>query len=171
MDAQGKPIFDASVSAIIDSMDRPTAFSRKQMQAETDANKPVPKPNLDAKRPQDVYTAEGLISERALRLVGIHEWQEAIEKKQSIQTPSRFVSNRVKRVVMSGDSTKIKMLKYLHLLISWKRDLIPNKRGGGYKLSPKPKDDALKDNDGLVRDAIKSKFAPEAYVLLSICTS
>ena len=136
--------------------------SRKTLQAETDANKPIPKPNLEATSPSEVYPTEVLIDKDTMKHVDASQWENSVRDKIDVQTPSRFVSNRLERTVKSKDQTKIKLLKYLLALIQWKQSLGRDKKG---RLQlPRKGDDSkgkLNGVEPILLDKIRKKFAPD----------
>ena len=112
---------DPLASAIMDSMAASIADmpSRETMQAEATSNKPIPKPNLEAEKPAEVYTLDDLVGLQALRSMQVKEWIDKENDGEEITTRSRFVSARIVRIVRAEEVKELKALKYLLLLIEW----------------------------------------------------
>ncbi|KAI4252708.1 MAG: hypothetical protein LQ352_004129 [Teloschistes flavicans] len=124
-------ILDPIASAIVSSMATTTSMpSREDLQVAADESKPRPKPNFAAETPADIYSIDQLVGPGILRQMTVKEWQDAVESKEDILTKSRFVSQRIQSVVLSGDVRRMKTLKYLLLLLEWHGALVPaGKRG------------------------------------------
>jgi DNA-directed RNA polymerase I subunit RPA49 len=106
------------------------AAKTNNLQAEVQAAKPLPTPDLSASHPSDVYPLETLVpnGHSTLRqLTQIEEWQEQAEQGLAISTVSRFVSNRIGPVVQSGNITQLQVLRLIQLLVEFGRCL---KSGG-----------------------------------------
>lgn len=164
------------------------------VQAEVQAAKPLPTPNLTATHPADVYSLENLVpgGHSTLRqLTGIDEWTQQVEAGMSIVTGSRYVSNRVVAVVQSGNTTQTQVLRFIQLLLEFTRSLKSMGRdkgaGPGSKKLP-PREDLRKilsstsgaagakggkevdDSDiallpDSVVDAVRRRFAPQGGFL------
>lgn len=122
----GKPALDPLANAVISSMADTTASmpSREEMQAEIDSGKPRPRPNMHAETPADVYPVNQLVGgDHILRQIAVKEWIDKTEAGEDVQTRSRFVACRLKRIVQSGDVKKVRLLKYILLLIEWHKGL------------------------------------------------
>lgn len=101
------------------------------MQAEIDETKPRPKPNTQAETPAEVYPVEELVGGvEVLKAVGVKEWIDKVKAGEDVQTKSLFVARRLRATVQSGDVRKVKILKYLLLLVEWFKSLKPGARGG-----------------------------------------
>lgn len=113
--------------------------SRDEMQAQIDEGKPRPKPNLAAEIPGDVYPMEQLVGgERMLRAMAVKEWIDKVAAGEDVQTRSMFVARRIRHIVLAGDVKRIRILRFLLLLVEWSRAL---KEGGrGSKRVPKMED-------------------------------
>ncbi|KAJ5442108.1 hypothetical protein N7491_000102 [Penicillium cf. griseofulvum] len=179
-------------AALISSMPTDTASGLAKalaMQAEVQAAKPLPTPNLAVSHPSDVYTIETLVpgSHTTLsQLNGVDEWKTQVEAGLGVTTVSRYVSNRVGAVVNSDNTTHLQVLRFIQLLIEFGRCLKnagANAKGGGpgsKRLPPredlrrilsnttgaamaKPKPGAAEPTDLLpesVIDAVRRRFAP-----------
>ena len=115
------PALDPLASAVMDSMAASIADmpSRETMQAEATSNKPIPKPNLKAETPAEVYTLDDLVGLKTLRSMQVKEWIDKENAGEEITTRSRFVSARIVRMVKAEEVKELKALKYLLLLIEW----------------------------------------------------
>ena len=106
------------------------------VQAQVQAAKPIPKANLSATHPVDVYPIETLVphGHGTLRqLPGVTEWIETIHAGQAVTTTARYVSRRVEAVVKSGNTTQIQLLRFILLLLEFARSL---RSGGGPSSAP-----------------------------------
>ncbi|KAJ5689585.1 hypothetical protein N7462_003977 [Penicillium macrosclerotiorum] len=161
------------------------------VQAEVQAAKPLPTPDLTAAHPSDVYSIETLVpgGHSTLRqLTGVDEWKQQVEAGVSVITGSRYVSNRVVAVGQSGNSTHIQVLRFIQLLLEFARSLkgMGNKGSGpgSKKLPPREdlrkilsstsgvsksgKDDSESSTELLpdsVVDAVRRRFAPSGGFL------
>ena len=155
------PLKDALTSAILDNMNASAAGmpTREERQAAVDEAKPRPQPNTAAEKPEDVYPLEQLVPEDLSRSLEVKPWIEIAERNESITTHSRYVSHRVHAVALKKDIKKLKTLRYILALITFKAACAPNRKGG-LKLP--------KERDGLktrveasqpVLDAIRQRFS------------
>ncbi|PNS15619.1 DNA-directed RNA polymerase I subunit rpa49 [Sphaceloma murrayae] len=92
---------------------------RSQREDEILKSKPIPRPNLDAKQPQDVYPISILIHPGDLRSIAVKDWQDSVKAGTSVELKSRFVANRLAHVAAKGNVQMLKALKYLLLLIEF----------------------------------------------------
>lgn len=132
---------DPLASAVVSSMAPFTSSmpTREQMQAEIDENKPIPKPNLAAETPAEVYPVEQLVGgTNVLRHMNVQELMEKVKAGEDVQTKSLFVSRRLRGVVQSDDVKRVRMLRYLLLLLEWYKGLKMGSKGA--KKVPKDED-------------------------------
>ncbi len=123
---------DPLASAVVSSMAQFTSSmpTREQMQADIDENKPIPKPNLAAETPAEVYPVEQLVGGTdILKNMHVQQLIKRMKAGEDIQTRSLFVSNRLRAVVQSDDVKRVKTLRYLQLLLEWHKGLKPGSRG------------------------------------------
>ncbi|KAJ6072370.1 hypothetical protein N7467_010455 [Penicillium canescens] len=129
-----------SGAALISTLPADTASGLAKanaVQAEVQAAKPLPTPNLNVSHPSDVYTIDTLVpgGPSTLRaLNGVDEWKSQVEAGLGVTTVSRFVSNRVGPVVNSDNTTHLQVLRFIQLLIEFGRSLKgmgANAKGGG----------------------------------------
>ncbi|EFR00672.1 hypothetical protein MGYG_03677 [Nannizzia gypsea CBS 118893] len=108
------------------------AAAEKSAQAEIQASKPLPQPNLSATQPAEVYSIESLVPNGlpTLRKVPVKDWQAAVAASEGITTSSRFVANRVEAAVQSGDKTLVQLLRFILILIELSRSLKRSSGGG-----------------------------------------
>ena len=119
-----KPTLDPLASAVVSSMPPASSMAtREELQAEIDANKPRPKANLSAEKPADAYPIEELAGVHTLKIIGVKDWMDRVKANEDIQTKSMFVARRLKREVEGGDVKRIKVLKYILLLVEWFKGL------------------------------------------------
>lgn len=102
----------------------------QELQAQVQANKPIPTPNLSATHPSEVYTLESLVAGgiSTLNQMPIQEWQDAVNAGEAITSTSRYVAHRVDPVVKSTNVTHLQVLRYILTLIELTRNI---KRGKG----------------------------------------
>ncbi|KAK2766042.1 DNA-directed RNA polymerase I subunit rpa49 [Arachnomyces sp. PD_36] len=121
----GEP--DASATAVLDTIktDDPDHLSRADLQEIAQAAKPIPKPNLDATHPSEVYPLETLVPGglSALHQIPVEEWRKAVKDGVSINTISRYVSSRVEPIIESGDATHLQILRLILILLVLSRSL------------------------------------------------
>ncbi|CAG7931531.1 unnamed protein product [Penicillium olsonii] len=172
-----------AAAALISSMPANTTSGRAKelaVQAEVQAAKPLPTPDLSASHPSDVYKIETLVpgSHTTLsQLNGVEEWKSQVEAGLGITTVSRYVSSRVGPVVHSDNPTHLQVLRFIQLLIEFGRCLKNGGKGGGPGTKRLPPRDELRrilsnttgsaaksDPADLlpesVIDAVRRRFAP-----------
>ena len=103
-----------NIAAYTDNM-----ATSEELQAASDVAKPRPKSNPKAEKPQDVYPLDMLVDTEEMKVLPVREWQEAASTKNDITTKSLFVSRRVQKIASSGDMKKLKILRYLLLLLDF----------------------------------------------------
>ncbi|KAJ5647487.1 hypothetical protein N7490_003859 [Penicillium lividum] len=174
-------------AALISSLPADVASGKAKalnVQAEVQAAKPLPTPNLTAAHPLDFYPIETLVpgGQSTLRqLTGIEEWKQQVEAGLAITTGSRYVASRVEAVVLSGNQEKLQVLRFIQLLLEFARALKSGRSaagaGRGSKKLP-PRDELRKilsstsgvktdEEDSSVEllpdsvlDALRRRFAP-----------
>lgn len=133
---------DPLAAAVVSSMAHYTSSmpTREQMQADIDENKPIPKPNLAAETPAQVYPVEQLVGGiNVLKSINVQALMDKVKAGEDVQTRSLFVSNRLRAVVQSGDVKRVRTLRYLLLLLDWRRGL----KVGVKKVKRVPKDEDM----------------------------
>jgi DNA-directed RNA polymerase I subunit RPA49 len=138
--------------------------SRKDMQNEVDQAKPIPKPNLQAETPAEVYPLERLVGLPALGSLPVRDWIDKVEAGEEIKTKSRFVSSRIVQVVRRGDVKMLKALKYLLLLLEWYICLKATSRGGKKILGKEDIAKAITWAGNDLLEGVKKRFGDETYV-------
>ncbi|KOC07682.1 hypothetical protein AFLA70_15g004701 [Aspergillus flavus AF70] len=175
----------AAESAILSSMplDSATDIATKTaaVQAQVQANKPLPQANLAASHPSDVYPIDVLVPgglSTLQQLPGTNEWQETVNSGEAVATTSRYVSRRVEAVVNSTNATQLQVLRFIFLLLELARALRSGKDSkssgpGSKRLPPRDelrrilssptgaKTDSAETLPDPVIDAIRRKFAPQ----------
>ncbi|RAK70865.1 DNA-directed RNA polymerase I subunit RPA49 [Aspergillus fijiensis CBS 313.89] len=182
----------AAESAILSSM--PTegvsdiAAKQAQVQAQVQANKPIPTPHLDASHPAEVYPLAELVpnGESTLRqLPGVQDWIATANAGEPVVTTSRYVSRRVDAVIQSGNTTHLQILRFILLLLELNRHLKRDPKGAGpgsKRLPPRdelrtilaggtsPSTTSTSTSESLadpIIDAVRRRFAPGAGGSLS----
>lgn len=148
--------------------DAKSTLTRENMQNEAEQAKPIPKPNRNAEAPADVYPIEQLVGVLALRKLQVQDWIEKVEAGEEISTKSKFVSDRIIKVVKKGNEELLKALKYLLLLLEWYLCLKVVKRGS--RRVPKREDEAKAiewASSDLLEDLSK-RFSEESYVQIDL---
>ena len=159
----GRAALNPSAAAIVRSMSRETCTiaTREELQAAVDEAKPRPQANLQARTPADVYPIETLIGEDVFRDLKVKHWQDAAK----IQTTSLYVGKRFMKVLGSGDVKKLKVLRYMLLLIDWYK---ASKLGYHGVRKLQKRDEVRKavgmDVEGWIIHAVNKKFAPDLFV-------
>ena len=122
---------DAAGAALLDSMNVTTAntATREELQARSDEAKPRPKANLKAQKVEEVYPVETLVGTETMPQIMVKEWVDAAESKRVVTTKSRYVSQRLQKIATSGNVRKLKILRYLLLLLDFWSVLKPTGKG------------------------------------------
>lgn len=156
----GPSLSDPVNAALLESMNVSAAgtATREQLQAASEESKPRPKANLQAETPEDVYPVEVLIGTDTLKIIMVKEWEDAVRALEPVTTKSRFVSQRLNKVAASGDIKKLKILRYLLLLLDFLFALKP--AGKGSRKLPERDDlrKATNVQDFLI-DTVRKRFA------------
>lgn len=153
-----------SAAAVIKSMAEGAANapSKEALQAVIDNAKPRPKHNINATRPEDVYTIDELVGDDVMRLVKVKPWFDAIEEKKEVKTMSRFVSHRLKSLVEDDDVKRTKVLKYLLILMQFFLALKKGHRGAGKKVPKRDELLTIIDVDPVLLDTIRKTFTGDS---------
>lgn len=156
---------DPIAAAVLNSMSASTDTmpSRDALNAAVDEAKPRPKANLNATTPAEVYPLNTLISSQDMGALPVKEWQDAANAGTAIETTSRFVSKRLHALASGDDVRKLKVLRYIYMLLEFYHSL----KGGGRmpKKIPQREDlnNRLKVQDSLI-DGIRRKFTSQGCV-------
>ena len=173
--AENGRTLDPLTSALVSSMAQHTSSmpTREQMQADIDQNKPIPKPNIAAELPGEVYPIEQLVGgTNVLRNMNVQELMNKVNAGEDVRTKSLFVSNRLRAVVQSDDVKRVKTLRYLLLLVEWYKGL----RVGPKRVKKVPKEESWMEQYGseVVR-GVGRRFAEQGSALLmfyhSMCSA
>ena len=130
------------------------------------ASKPIPRPNLEANKIEEVYTIATLVPAGDMRTLAVKEWQDAVRSGEEVKLSSRFVASRLQSVVGREDVQALKALKYLLLLLEF-NSALAGTRSGGKKV---PIKDKLREKlsgwpDSLIEN-VRRRFADGGYVLI-----
>jgi DNA-directed RNA polymerase I subunit RPA49 len=107
------------------------------VQAEVQAAKPLPQPDLTAAHPADVYSLETLVPggiSTLRQLNGVDEWKQQVDSGLQVTTASRFVANRVVAVASADNATQLQVLRLIQMLLEFEHSL--KKMGGGKGAGP-----------------------------------
>jgi DNA-directed RNA polymerase I subunit RPA49 len=154
---------DIASEALLESIAKTVASmpTVAAMNAAAEDQKPKPKADLSARRPDLVYPVESLIAPEVIQSINVQDWVDAVNNKTPPLLASRFVQNRLTDFVISRAVTRIKVLRYMLHVIGFFHAL---KSVGKSKRIP-PKAELLskmKAPEFLV-EAIKKKFGREKY--------
>ncbi|KAI9661990.1 MAG: DNA-directed RNA polymerase I subunit rpa49 [Alyxoria varia] len=106
------------------------APTRADVQAEADAAKPRPPHNPSATTLEDAYNVSDIVGQDILEKVKVKPWVDAVEAGESIQTSSIYASHRIQDLVFDHEIKKLKVIKYILLLMElWKAGK-PGRDGG-----------------------------------------
>jgi DNA-directed RNA polymerase I subunit RPA49 len=117
-----------------------TMASREALEAMTNAARPVPPANDETDDIHEVYDPNVIIGKDILAEVPIRDWQEAARKSEDVLVISRFVAKRINKLATnSGTEDRLRLLRYLYLLIQFYTDTKPGmgKLGGSRKIPPR----------------------------------
>ena len=121
-----------SQSAILNSVavSSQGAPTRADIQADADAAKPRPLHNPSASTFEHAYNIVDIVGEDILQKVKVRPWVDAIEAGEDVQTSSMFVSHRIKDIISDHEIRKLKITKYILVLIELWRASKPGRDGG-----------------------------------------
>jgi DNA-directed RNA polymerase I subunit RPA49 len=148
---------DAASEALLESIAKNVANmpSVAAMNAAAEQEKPKPKADLSAQRPDLVYPIESLIAPETLHSINVEDWIQTVKKKEFPTISSRYVQHRLTSFVIGGDLTKIRVLRYMLHVITFSHAL----KGGRVKRIPqKPELMSKMKAPELLVDAIRKKF-------------
>ncbi|KAH8702564.1 RNA polymerase I associated factor, A49-like protein [Talaromyces proteolyticus] len=168
-------------SAILSSMPSEAIASATtkdaDMQAQIQANKPIPAANLAASHPSDVYTIDALVPGglSTLHQLPVQEWQEEVEAGNAVTSTSRYVAHRIDAVVHSANTTHLQLLRFILVLLELGRCLKQGKKTDphGSKRLPLRQDLKRLLSGGTsaeaqlpdpVIEAVRRKFAPQGFM-------
>ncbi|EOD46513.1 putative a49-like rna polymerase i associated factor protein [Neofusicoccum parvum UCRNP2] len=153
-------VADPVAKAVLESMADATADmpTRDSLQAAVDENKPRPRANLEATAPSEVYPPDVLIGSDNMRLIEVKSWIDMVAKNEDIKTSSMFVAHRVYDISRGKNVKKIKVLKYILLLIDFLAALKPA-RNGAKKLPQRADLETKTKTSGALLDGVRRKFA------------
>lgn len=127
-----------TLESLVESLDG--EMTQAVVQAAIDAARPRPKYNADAKRTEDVYTAEQLVGEDLMKELQVSDWIELINAEKAIPAPDGpqlqilFTLYRMTGLVQNENIAKLKVLKYLNYLLLFWQSLSRAPTGAGRKL-------------------------------------
>ncbi|KAI9729988.1 MAG: DNA-directed RNA polymerase I subunit rpa49 [Cirrosporium novae-zelandiae] len=168
--------------AILSSM--PTKVPTKESRAaDLDALRPIPAYNASTSDPKEVYPIASILPQVIATLIPTKDWVSLVASKTEIETPSRFVSRRIIEVVEGGDTTQIKLLRYIAILIAFHNALKGGTHQGASLKKRLPNPEALNrtlqpyiSDPTPILHILKNTFAPpsqtpgmlspQSYILL-----
>ncbi|KAF2811577.1 uncharacterized protein BDZ99DRAFT_461604 [Mytilinidion resinicola] len=157
------PPSDTVAAAVLSAMEASTSNmpTKDEQTAAMEEGKPRPKANLDAKIPAEVYTISSLIGNEIMGLINVKDWVDAAEAKVPVKVNSRFVAKRIQTLAAGKDIKKLKVLRFILLLMMFKDQLRQRGGRGPYTIPFRDKfNEAMGGNAPLVQ-ALKRKFANE----------
>lgn len=134
-DRKGKSKITDVQSAILESVGEATAGAAvKASEQETSdallASKPIPRPNLNAEHPEQVYTFEALLGD-AQQYIKTRDWQDKVQAGEIDSVEFKGVLYPATRLQFAvDDARKLKALKYLTLLLEFHNCLSTGGRAG-----------------------------------------
>lgn len=156
---EGSVKADPLAAAVLESMAASAANvpTKAAVQAEIDDAKPRPKHNANAKKVEEVYEISSIVGDDIMREVKVKPWVDSVEAGIPVETLSRFVSRRLKGIVEAEDIKKLKVLRYMLLLIKFFHAL---KVGGRVKKVPQREELRAKlEVDNSLVETIRRRFS------------
>lgn len=149
---------DSAATAMLANMAEATASmaTKAELDASMNAAKPRPQANTETTDITKVYTVDTLIGKDTMAAMQVRTWQVAMRDGKNVQVASRFVANRLLK--FKDNVEKLKMLRYMLLLIDFFNNTTPGRDGRKLK---RP-DDLKLILDGQpesLLQSIKRKFA------------
>jgi DNA-directed RNA polymerase I subunit RPA49 len=136
-----------------------TMATREELAAAADSQKPIPRPNQDAKVIQDVYRPESFIGTSVLGTIDASDWLEAAQDGTAVHLTSRFVAAKLNAVALGVDAAaRLRLLRYLFYLITFHNK--SSTRGPKSRRAPPRR--AFQEEtqaEDVVVDQIRQKFA------------
>lgn len=143
-----------------------TSSPEKTTQAQIQAAKPLPQPNLAATHPSNVYPLESLVPGglSTLHSMPVRDWQTALSSGTPILTHSRFVSHRIEAIgaQSKSDKTPLQLLRFILVLLEFAGSLKPARGAGsgpGTKKIP-PREDLRRK----LAEAATPSFATDPFI-------
>ncbi|KAF2115076.1 DNA-directed RNA polymeras-like protein I 49 kDa polypeptide [Lophiotrema nucula] len=168
-DPSATPKNEAVASAVLDNMASTTSTmpTKDELAAAIDASKPRPPVNLNAAYASEVYPINTVIGPELMGVIAVKDWVEKTDKGESIELSSKFVAQRVVKLVRNKEITKLKALRFIQACINFNMALKGRAKGPRMvphkdKLVP-----AMGDAPAPVVDGIRRKFASENNDLTS----
>ena len=162
-DPKGRVVLDDTAAVVINTMGETTSLTtREALQDAIDESKPRPRPNLDAESQADVYRVQELAGNDILLRLNIKSLRNAVKNKQDVLTTSRYFSNRLNKVVLEGKDDSLRALRFLLVLVEWKKTFKPGRKGETWMLAKDAETESLiTDYDSILMTKIKRKFTPQ----------
>ena len=141
-----------TASAVMDSVDASMqdAPTEEALQAENEEAKPRPKHDSSAERVEDVYPISQVVGEDMMLSLKVKPWVEAIQNEENVQVPSRFVAHRMKALVQVDNIRKLKVAKYIYVLL----EVLKAGETKGKQGTRLPKREVLKEKLGVSDDVV-----------------
>jgi DNA-directed RNA polymerase I subunit RPA49 len=158
---------DAIQQAFLESIketagDMPT---RQDMAAAIEDSKPKPRANLDAAHPALVYPIDRLVGVQVLQSINVDDWLQKTKDQEEVMTHSRYVSKRLQSIAQSGDLSKLKVLRYMLMLIDFFQ-LLKTVRGRKTNAKQIPKVEVIKEKlnvSNQLIDGLIARFTDKRY--------
>lgn len=134
------------------------APTREMMQAANDETKPRPKINIDAKELEDAYHESEIFGDQVLAALKVKPWVDAVNEDQAVEVSSKYVAHRLATFVREDEIKRLKMLKYVLLLVNF---MAATQKGRVGKERRIPKRDELMEKLGeseSVVEIVKQRF-------------
>jgi DNA-directed RNA polymerase I subunit RPA49 len=158
------PPVDAAQQAVLDSLNLKTEgmATAEERQTEADRSKPRPNDNKNATTPAEVYPIERIVPTDDLALMKVADWQMAAKKAENVKLTKRYVAHRLQKAGTTRDTTNLKLLKYMNIMLTW-FDALESRRD----TKKVPFQDKLRekvDAPGAILGSLRKHFTDGQYV-------
>jgi len=149
-----------SARAVLESMamSASNAPTKDDLQSSIDDAKPRPKHNAQATKPDEVYEVRSIVGDELMKDLRVKPWVDAVEANEEVTTKSRYVSNRLRALCQDDEIVRLKVLRYMLLLLEF-FNALKTVRGGGRKLPDKGELEKAMGVEKHVVDTIRKRFA------------
>lgn len=168
---------DSTASAVLSTMGGAVAniASSDELRKRIDEAKPRPRANENAKDIKDVYTIDSLIGLETFKTIPVLEWQQTVKAGKEVIVNSKYVANRIRPFATSPE--KLKVLRYILLLIEFYNATIPGKGGRRLKSQKEVRHLRAFQLPEPIQDNVQRKFSEgremkkwnSDYLLTHIC--
>lgn len=129
--------------------------TKAELDAAMNAAKPRPYANTETQDITQVYTVDSLIGKESMPALQVRKWQVDMKAGVNVQVSSRYVANRLLKYRENVE--KLKMLRYILLLLDFYNNTTPSKDGRRLKRADDLKN-ILDNQPESLLTSIKRKF-------------